>query len=501
MGKSVLKQLRFELRFDDPRLPEEQRVNIHGDRAQLEILHEVVTIYVQDLLNSSPDRFSAGFSGGAISSDTAVSSTTQALDVRANDSPTLLEEPQSLDSSYTSAHRGVEDAPKEPTATRFREIFLQPGRGLSHDLFLGSLATEETGTVIHLSVLQLFDLTTALDEYAADVVAFPTLSPTKSVPVLPAWTSIAAVLLLAVGLTTMVQLLNRSSQRQQTATTTVIPGSTSNNQQSIALQPSPTPPLSTLQTLPPPPPIGSISSANPSFPPVSVPGTNPALPGAPKVNVPQSTPVTPIPRKTPPQQIIIKPAPEQKRSVSIPGEAARTSSAQSPSFSIAAPSVVIPSPSTQITLRNPNLEAVPQANRGAVPPPAESNGNSTTQLSRAAGTQTRSPSTPTTPNEPKRTAFDTIPQVAEARGYFNQRWQPPSSLKQTLEYSLLLDVDGTIQRIEPLGQAARTYIDQTGMPLIGERFVSPIKNGQTPRIRVVLAPDGKVQVFREEIAN
>jgi len=53
MGRSVLKQLRFDLRFDDPRLPEEQRVNIYGDRDQLETLSEVVTAYVQDLLNSS----------------------------------------------------------------------------------------------------------------------------------------------------------------------------------------------------------------------------------------------------------------------------------------------------------------------------------------------------------------------------------------------------------------------------------------------------------------
>jgi hypothetical protein len=67
-----------------------------------------------------------------------------------------------------------------------------------------------------------------------------------------------------------------------------------------------------------------------------------------------------------------------------------------------------------------------------------------------------------------------------------------------LEYSLVLDVDGTIQRIEPLGQAARTYIDETGMPLIGESFVSPNTNGQTPRIRVVFAPSGKVQTFLEE---
>ncbi len=31
MGKTVLKHLSFELRFDDPRLPEEHRVPIRGD--------------------------------------------------------------------------------------------------------------------------------------------------------------------------------------------------------------------------------------------------------------------------------------------------------------------------------------------------------------------------------------------------------------------------------------------------------------------------------------
>jgi hypothetical protein len=66
-----------------------------------------------------------------------------------------------------------------------------------------------------------------------------------------------------------------------------------------------------------------------------------------------------------------------------------------------------------------------------------------------------------------------------------------------LEYSLLLDVDGTIQRIEPLGQAARNFVDRSSIPLIGERFVSPIKSGQPAKIRVVLSPDGKVQTFLE----
>lgn len=496
MGRSVVKQLQFDLRFDDPRLPEEQRVNVHGDRDQLETLYEVVTAYVQDLLNSSPDRFNAVFSGEVTSASDSVSSTPQAVDLEPN-APALLE-PSSLDAS--SARLNVQEtafADFTPT----RRIFLQPGKGLTHNLFLGSLATEETGPVVHLGVLQLFDLATALDEYATDVVALPTLTPTRSEPAVPAWAGIAAVLVLGVGLTTMVQILNRPNSRQQTATTTVIPGSSSNN--SIALQPSPTPPLSSLQ-LPPAPPPGSttIPVVPNSIPPINVPGTNPAVPGEPRVNVPQSIPIKPLPRQTQ-QQIVINPSPRQNK-VAITGDAAKTSAARSrqptisisPNSSATAPTVILPSASPQVNPRNPDLEAaLSLPNRAATPPLAGSN-NSPAQPSADSSDATR-PSTPTS-NQPRRTASNTIPQVQQARAYFSRRWQPPASLKETLEYSLVLDVDGTIQRIEPLGQAARTYIDETGMPLIGESFVSPSTNGQTPRIRVVFAPSGKVQTFLEE---
>lgn len=499
MGRSVVKQLRFDLRFDDPRLPEEQRVNIHGDRDQLETLSEVVTAYVQNLLNSSPDRFNAVFSGEfTSSSDSVVPATSQAVDLEPN-APALLET-SSLDASSTRLD-AQETSPADLTPTP-RRIFLQPGKGLTHDLFLGSLATEETGQVVHLGVLQLFDLATALDEYATDTVALP-IAPTRSEPAVPAWAGIAAVLVLGVGLTTMVQVLNRPNSRQQTATTTVIPGSSSNN--SIALQPSPTPPLSSLQTLPPAPPPGSttIPVVPNSIPPISVPGTNPAVPGEPRVNAPQSIPIKPLPRQTQ-QQIVINPSPRQNR-VAITGDAAKTSAARSrqPSISISpnssatAPTVILPSASPQINPRNRDLEAaLSLPNRAATPPLAGAN-NSPAQPSADSAGATRSPSTPTS-NQPRRTASNTIPQVQQARAYFSRRWQPPASLKETLEYSLVLDVDGTIQRIEPLGQAARTYIDETGMPLIGESFVSPNTNGQTPRIRVVFAPSGKVQTFLEE---
>lgn len=525
--RSVPTLLQFELRFDDPRLPEEQQVNIHGDRNQLEALHEAVTTYVQDLLNQSPDRFNAVFSGQATPSpDAAVSSSPQALDLSSNDSQALSPEPRPLESSNASAHLYPSAVPKEAIATPTREIFFQPGRGLSHDLFLGPLATQETGPVIQLSVLQLFDLANALDEYAADVVV-PSVSRPRLVPVPPAWASITALVLLAAGLmTAVVQVLNRSDSQQQIANRSA-QGSSSNDQRQNALQPSvvpgvPTPPLSSPETLPSPPPVGNlVPSPSSSLPSGTVPGTTPALPNAPSANTPQTLPVIPAtPRANAPQTPPVIPIPPGKPappiftnpgsspdwSLSIPGEATapKTSGRRSPT-PIPSPSAAIPSPSPQITPANPDLEAaLSEANRAADPSestdkPTAGSRDSATVRERLRGTptQTRSSSTPTTPDKPKVTAFDTIPQVAQVREYFQQQWEPPSGLTQTLEYSLVLDVDGTIQQIEPLGQAARNYVDRTGMPLIGERFVSPNKNGQTPRIRVVLNPDGKVQTFLE----
>ncbi|WP_323808706.1 hypothetical protein [Nostoc sphaeroides] len=95
------------------------------------------------------------------------------------------------------------------------------------------------------------------------------------------------------------------------------------------------------------------------------------------------------------------------------------------------------------------------------------------------------------------TLFDT-PQVAEAREYLTKRWQPPTGLGQTLEYSLIVSVDGTIERIIPLNKSARDFVDSAGMPEVGKPFVSANKRGQNVKIRVVLTPDGKVQTFPDE---
>lgn len=118
-------------------------------------------------------------------------------------------------------------------------------------------------------------------------------------------------------------------------------------------------------------------------------------------------------------------------------------------------------------------------------------------LNSAPKQQTGSPRIPTSAGEPKTTALISTPQTNQVKEYFAKNWEPPANLKETLEYSIVLDVDGSIQRIEPLGKAARTYVDRSGLPLIGEPFVSPNPQGETPRIRVVLSPDGNVQTFVE----
>lgn len=191
MGKTVLKHLSFELRFDDPRLPEEHRVPIRGDREQLEALCDAVTSYVQEFLQQSPESFWVSFSG-------------------TQESNTALDEPE-LKSSTKTLNSFSTQIPGA-------NIHLEPSSYLTHNLFLGSLANHSSGPVIKLSLLQLFDLASALDEYSTDVMALPTLNSTSSTLRFPAWAPIAAVLVLGIGfyqlLGNMLIPLGKSNSRQ-----------------------------------------------------------------------------------------------------------------------------------------------------------------------------------------------------------------------------------------------------------------------------------------------
>lgn len=136
MGQTVVKQLRFQLHFDDPTLPEERKVPIQGDRDQLEALCNAVTNYTQKLLQQSADSFCLGF-------------------LEPQKSNTLSDQPESDDVAPTPS------VPKTPNPSGMSileaTIYLESSENLTHKLFLGSLGNSTSGPVIELTLLQLFD--------------------------------------------------------------------------------------------------------------------------------------------------------------------------------------------------------------------------------------------------------------------------------------------------------------------------------------------------------
>jgi len=419
----VVKDIRFQLSLDDPTLPKEEWVVVKGDRNQLAALGDAVSTYVQSLLAESSDHISL-------------------VSVRP-DTDAPLSVPGKLHETVATL--------AQPTSG----ITLQSKGLLKHELHWGELATAETGPITRLSTLQLFDLANALDDYAGDVLDLPQRSSTGWVKSFPNWAQVAAVVLVAVGLSTSaIRLFDGSAPMTAVAPTTSQGASSSD--QKIATQLPPqvvekaTPPVISDQKLPPPPPIGAT----------------PAKPGLPTVITPKQPSPSPAPGTVSPNVIAAYPVPVVPGAPTIIQGEPRTTVAPPP---LARPAPIPPS-STMATgpVNEPN--AAIAAKRGAIAD------------ERAANS----------------TAFDTIPQVAEVRNYFQQKWKPPEGLTQILEYSLRLNADGTIENISPLRQASGDYIDRTGMPLLGDPFVSPLKGRQSAKIRVVLEPNGQVRTFLEE---
>jgi len=444
-NRTVLKNLQFQLSFDDPKLMPDQQVMVSGDQNQLEALHQMVTDYVQQLLGQAP---------AAVNWEPSL-----CLDQR--DPPSAQRPNQQPDSLPEPAIPSREsDSPQA--------LALQPEGLLSHELSLGSLANSESGETVRLSTLQLFDLANALEDYHAESLSLPVAEPPAWMSKLPRnWSSAAAAVLALVATGAMtkfvldisrpagVQTASAPSERQVNAEL--------NRELFPKLSPPSVSPSVTIQPLPPPPPTGANRDAL-GLPPIGV-------------------------TETPPRPAVA-PAPG-----AVPGQAVGQAAGQAVG------------PSQVTILPNSGGGALPSTSTIAAAPPrlapnadslaADSTASSSVSESGLAAPQAASRAAGVAPPATNTTAFDTIPQVAEVRTYFQQRWQPPSGLNQTLEYRLLLNADGSLQRIVPLGQFSENYLDRTNMPLMGEPFVSATSNGKTPQIRLVLKPDGKVQSFLE----
>jgi Domain of unknown function (DUF4335) len=456
IDRPVLRQLEFHLSFDDPKLPVDQQVKLQGDRSQLESLSSAVSNYVQTFLMQSPTEF-------------------EELDwenVNQNGKNSVLATAlQGARADLTQGEFSFLDFEEEQIQIRTPEdsvgdtihpaanagIALKPKGLLTHDLLLGTLATAESGSAISLSAVQLFDLANVLDEYTAEVLTLPALSRPwfRSQP---GMLSIAAATLLAFGVTaSLLKFVMDMNAPVQTATSLAAPETGLLDQQ-VAIAPN-SPQISGTK---PPPPV-NFAPPNPlrlppppnatAFPNNAGPTSNPSIPRA---SLPPRQPLPPI---------VVAPAP-------------RAAQTQIPIQPVA--------PENPATRTN-SQDSIVQRNADAQTSTDE------LQTSGAPGARLAPPN----PASTESTAFDTIPQVAEARAYFQQRWQPPAGLNQTLEYRLQVGADGTIQQIVPLGQAAGDYVDRTQIPLIGEPFVSPLQSGDRAEIRLVLSPNGRVRTFLE----
>ncbi len=578
----VLKQLTFELYIDNPRHQQAPEVSLWGDGEELEMLHEAVSEYVQDLIDKSHNQLELSLGQPASQSSSvpllpdeknnyhlkALPSSEANLARRL--APAEEAESEEIESGYPP--------PSQPRLMLAASPYLKPRGLLAHDLVLGPLETDESGPIISLSVLQLFDLATALDEYAADVMVMPSLSSQPlSLRNRPIWIYAAAGgLVAAVGLTlALAQMFSRSKQQPQIVVMSPTPQPTLNEDAPLAgnsLPPSlsPTPLASLPQGATPLPPAPGATTLNPNLPNsagIPAPSNSASLPTSPGLGQPPLSNPQIGSSSLPLNPPTISQIPTYNSSPKLPNSSFPQSSTRNntrPSFSIpsfnSTPSIKVVPPSKPASVpktasRQPSrigttaqpkqrpplrivtppqsvIASVPQV-RVATPPKAPAPPSSSQlrpgRSTGTAGLPKLNPSPPVafntdpfpqtlpevapsiassssnlSPNadnsrssDDKTRIFDSIPQVAEARNYFQQRWKPPQGLTQSLQYSLIVGSDGSIERIIPLTEAAKMYIDRTSIPVPGGQFVSPLDGKTNAQIRVVLNPDGKVETLLE----
>ena len=498
---TLIKELNFQLHFDDPRVPPEKQLTLKGDRSQLESLCDTVSNYLQDFLKES-----------------AINLTLTAKKQETASEPELPEKSQQLLT-----------LPIKPT--------LKSQSLLIHELFLGSLASRKSGAVIKLSTVQLFDLANALEACNQEIQTLPNIYSQKQKKTISLWgLSATAGVLLAVGLTLNRGQIFKPSQSpsQETIASSEQPASQRIPQSQPVIPPSPSPnkqiptpqltlppAIATRKTLPPPSPVKvpqipkleqptanvtqtpkdnenqvpiviepkiadnlpNTAKETPQLLPSPTPTDDSSLNSQDQRNVAIITPSPTIPAEVP----NLKPPQSEEKSNQltevIQGRARQTDDSSVINQDRSNVARIAPSPT--IPAEVPSLES---------PQSEESSNQSTETIEGDAGQiATRDRNIPD-----NFSLFDDLPQIEEAKSYFQQKWKPIEGLKQTLQYRLLLKKDGSIQRIIPLGQASEIYLDRTNIPLRSESFVSPLSIEKQIIIRLVLEPNGEVKTFLEQ---
>ena len=148
--QDLLKEFKFKLSFDDPRLSSDKQIMVTGDRLTLEQLKIAVDKYTQkNLYNSFISK----------------------VDIES-------------DRNYQN-----------------NQPYLKPKGLTNHELYFGNLKHDSAEEKMTLSTVQLFDLVTALEAYSSQIKALPELQQAQSKKAIPFWGGIAALALFTVGVT------------------------------------------------------------------------------------------------------------------------------------------------------------------------------------------------------------------------------------------------------------------------------------------------------------
>ncbi len=392
-NKDTLKNFKFKLSFDDPRLSRDRQIVVTGDRFILEQLKTLVDRYIQANLHNS---FIPNIN---------------------------------TENSYDSNKN---------------QPYLKSKGLTNHELFFGNLNHDSDENKVTLSTVQLFDLVTALEAYSNQINALPELEE-QAKKAIPFVGGIAAVALLGVGITTTVIMFrspieNIASSPQAESPNTmpsfddVIPPETTPKSRNKNPQPKINESLSSAKRLPPPPAV-------------STPKPKPNIPD------PADYPLSQVAR-----QSGLKP--------SVKNEQTKEKQVES---------IISPSPKTSPEAKpNPEQKIVTPKDSREEFDLADANNNIALKDA---------------PAKPS--------QAQEIKAYFQDKWQPPADLKQSLEYRLYLNPDGSIKRVVPIGKASELYLNKTNIPVRGETFISPLKESQKSTIRLLLNPNGEIKTFYE----
>ncbi len=432
--QDIVQKIKFKLKFDDPRQPTSKQITIQGNQQDLSQLYSAVNHYAQEQLHTS---FKV---------------------------------------------KNTREKSQQETKIQTDDPYLKSQGLVHHQLFFGSLNHNSNSHNMRLSTVQLFDLVTALEACQTKIATLPETKSSVShhQKILPLWGGIAAVAIATIGITTMIfkapwQQNIASSPESQTLPQAEIPEldeiippqSPATVQQPIA-KPKLTKPLTSANRLPPPP---AVDTPKPK-PDIPDPADYPIADVARQSDLNNSQKQTNTP-KQPAESIIVFPETNPTKESTI-----------APEKKIETESTFLAKEQKDQIDTTINSELDSELDIINNPPVNSVKDQATSQNSELA---IRDSSESTVPRG----------QIQEVEAYFKNQWQPPADLKQSLEYRLLLNQDGSIKKVIPLGKASRLYLSQTNIPVNGESFMSPPSPTQSSTIRLLLNPDGNVQAFIE----